>query len=64
MPKIKQTSVIGRFCAVKCKTKEILGATVIDAFSGTNRAKRIRLQTGEHAGKVLMPNQYTILEYI
>lgn len=39
-------------------------ATVIDAVAGTGRAKRIRLQTGEHFGEVRMPADYELIDFI
>lgn len=58
--------VIGRACLVRDKKhndRAFFGATVVDAVAGENRAKRIRLQTGEHAGEVLMSGEYDIMEF-
>jgi len=35
----------------------------IDKVAGTNTAKRVRLQTGEHFGEVRMPGEYEFLEF-
>jgi hypothetical protein len=59
-------SVIGRTCLVRDHRhhdRAFFGATVVDAVAGENRAKRIRLQTGEHAGETLMPSEYDIMEF-
>ena len=39
-------------------------ATVIDKVHGTNRAKRVRLQSGEFSGEVRLPGQYDLLEFM
>ena len=39
-------------------------ATVIDAAEGNTKPKRVRLQSGEHAGEVRMPAQYELLEFV
>lgn len=65
---MKTTPVIGRFCLVRDLTTDhqnwFYGATVIDKVAKTNQAKRVRLQTGEHAGEVRMRGQYEIFEYL
>lgn len=65
--KTSQT-VIGRGCLVRdLKVPQAhlyCGATVIDQVFKTNNAKRIRLQTGEHAGEVRMRGEYEIMEFL
>ena len=39
---------------------EHVGAEVIDKVAGTDRPKRVRLATGEHAGEVRQPGQYKL----
>jgi hypothetical protein len=56
-------SIIGRFAMVKTDNTMCL-ANIIDKVAGTNLAKRVRLQSGEHAGEVRMRGQYDILEYM
>ncbi len=57
-------SVIGRTAIVRYN-KAMYGATVIDAMHQTNKAKRIRIQTkGPLQGKVLVPSEYTLIEFI
>jgi hypothetical protein len=59
----KTKSIIGRFAMVKTDNVICL-ANIIDKVAGTNLAKRVRLQSGEHAGEVRMPYQYDILEFV
>lgn len=63
----QQRSVIGRNAIVRdlklMGGRLLVGATIIDAIAGVNRAKRVRLQTGEHAGEVRIPGEYTIMEF-
>lgn len=58
-------NVIGRYCMVRDgEHGPIVLANVIDKIAGTNKAKRIRLQTGDHAGEVRMRGEYEFLEFI
>lgn len=60
----KRTSVIGRFAQVLDKAGTRLRVTVIDKVAGTNRAKRVRVQTpGPCQGEVLMPGSYSLIEF-
>jgi hypothetical protein len=59
----KNKSVIGRFAMVKADNVICL-ANIIDKVAGTNLAKRVRLQSGEHVGEVRMHGQYDILEFV
>ena len=64
---LEQKPVIGRSVMVrdeKSEQHELVGATVIDALAGENRAKRIRLQTGPFAGEVRMFGEYLIMEFL
>ena len=57
----------GKFCMVrdlKSKPSPITCATVVDRFPNRDRAKRIRLQTGEHAGETRIPAEYELLEFV
>lgn len=59
-------NIIGRLCMVR-DTKSantIVEGMIIDRVAGTNRAKRVRLQTGEHFGEVRQPGEYELLEYV
>ena len=56
-------SIIGRDAAVKTDGTICL-ASVIDKIAGTNLAKRVRLQTGEHAGEVRTLGQYELVKVI
>lgn len=59
-------NVIGRLCVVrdtKHKPPVIVEAMIIDRVAGEQRAKRVRLQTGEHFGEVRQPHEYEFLEY-
>lgn len=61
-----ERKVAGRHCLVRDREhndRAFFGATVIDEMAGEPRARRVRLQTGEHAGEVLLPGQYDILEF-
>lgn len=62
---MKIKPVIGRMAIVMDLKHggRIHTASVLDAVAGTNRAKRVRLQTGVHQGEVLMPGQYRLLEF-
>jgi hypothetical protein len=53
---------IGRWCMVRA-FGEYVGATVMDLIAGTNKPKRIRLQTGEHAGEVRTLGEYDFIEF-
>jgi hypothetical protein len=58
---------IGAYVMVRVKSdKTLVGGTVIDKMPRRygGAAKRVRLQTGEHAGEVLMPGDYDIMEFI
>lgn len=60
-------SVIGRSVMVRDhrgSDRVFVGALVIDAVAGENRAKRIRLQTGSNAGEVRMPGEYDVMEFV
>ena len=60
-------NVVGKFCMVrdlKSEPNPVVSATVVDRISGINHAKRVRLQTGEHAGEVRMPAEYELLEFV
>jgi len=65
MPKVRRDkrSIIGKFAMVKADNVICL-ANIIDKVAGTNLAKRVRLQSGEHAGEVRVRGQYDILEYM
>lgn len=60
-------NVIGRYCMVRdhqSSDRVFYGAIVIDTLANEpDRAKRIRLQTGEHAGEVRMRGEYDIIEF-
>lgn len=57
-------SDIGKWCILRLKRDGSLASgIVIDHFPG-GRAKRIRLQSGEHAGEVRIPFQYDLLEFV
>lgn len=59
-------SVQGRACLVrdgKVPGMNFHGATVVDRIAGENRAQRIRLQTGEHAGEIRNPGEYDLIEW-
>lgn len=57
-------SVIGRTAIVRYN-KSMYGVTVMDAIHDTNKAKRVRIQTkGPLQGKVLVPSEYTLIEFI
>jgi len=57
--------VIGRSCIVRDSKQEntLVGATVIDAIAGTNKAKRVRITTGPFSGEVRFPAEYTLVEF-
>lgn len=60
-------NIIGRLCVVrdiKNRPPCIVEALVIDKVSGTNKSKRVRLQTGEHFGEVRMTGEYEVMEFI
>lgn len=62
----EQRSVIARTCLVRDKKfhdRAFVGARVVDAIAGENLAKRVRLLTGEHAGEVLLPGEYDVMEF-
>ncbi len=64
---MNQPSVIGKWALVrdtKIEPKTCIGAMVIDHIFGTNDPKRIRLQTGEHAGEVRGLGEYELMEFI
>ena len=62
-------NIIGRMCIVRDMKAGIMPgntlveAMIIDAKAGENKAKRIRLQTGEHFGEVRFPGEYQFLEF-
>jgi hypothetical protein len=58
-------NVIGKLAIVRdTKTgNTIVEAMVIDKVAETQRAKRIRLQTGEHFGEVRLPGEYELMEF-
>jgi hypothetical protein len=59
-------NIIGRTCVVrdiKHRPAAIVEGRIIDA-DDQNRAKRIRLMTGEHTGEVRMVNEYEFLEFV
>ena len=61
---LEELSPIGSFVVVehdgKCYT-----ATVLDCQAGTLKPKRVRIQRDtELQGKVLMPSQYTLKDYL
>lgn len=55
---------IGRHCVVRDlnHSGNLVHGIVIDAAGG--RAKRVRLQSGEHAGEVRLPSQYAMVEFM
>ena len=55
-------SNIGRWCLIKA-FGVMVGGTIMDVVSGSGKAKRVRIQTGEHAGEVVQGNQYEFIEY-
>ena len=56
-------TAIGRCCIVRdLNDKSLAAAIVIDDSQGT--AKRVRLQSGEHAGEVRMPSAYDLIEFV
>ena len=60
-------NIIGRMCIVrdlKEHARVLCSALIIDKISGTQKSKRIRLQTGEHFGEVRMMGEYEVLEFI
>jgi hypothetical protein len=56
-------SVIGRWVSVNHRGRTLEG-TVMDAVAGTNKAKRVRVQDGAWRGKVLMPGEYQVMEFL
>lgn len=59
-------NVINRMCIVrdlKEVPKVLVAALIIDKVAGTNKAKRIRLQSGEHFGEVRMIGEYDLIEF-
>jgi len=59
-------NIIGRLCVVrdlKGTGKTVVEAMVIDRVAGEQKAKRVRLQTGEHFGEVRLPGEYELLEF-
>ena len=56
-------NLIGRFAMVKADGVICL-ANIIDRVAGRNLAKRVRLQSGEHAGEVRQRPQFSILEFV
>ena len=68
-PKARRSvkNIIGKFCMVrdlKSPDRPVVSASVVDRVARTNHAKRIRLQTGEHAGETRMLNEYELLEFV
>jgi uncharacterized protein YaiL (DUF2058 family) len=59
-------NIIGRLCVVRDikGNKALVEAMVIDRVAETDRAKRVRLQTGEHFGEVRMPGEYELIEFV
>lgn len=60
-------NIIGRMCMVrdtKTSHRYIAEAVVIDQVFQSPKAKRVRLQTGEHFGEVRMPGEYELLELV
>ncbi len=49
---------------LKSPDKPVVSASVVDRVARTNRAKRVRLQTGEHAGETRMLREYELLEFV
>lgn len=61
---VERPKCIGAFYMVYCeKTHRQHVASCIDA-TPEGRPKRLRLQTGERAGEVMMPGDYTIIERV
>lgn len=61
---MNQRTVIGRFVEVK-HAGLILKGSVMDAVAGENLPKRVRIQDiGELQGKVLMPGEYEIIQFL
>lgn len=59
-------NIIGRLCIIrdiKSTPSTIVEGLIIDQASSGGRAKRIRLQTGEHFGEVRMVGEYEFLEF-
>lgn len=59
-------NIIGRMCIVRDlreAARILVAALIIDKVAGTNHAKRIRLQSGEHFGEVRMPGEYDLIEF-
>jgi len=57
--------VIGRWAQVLHKARRlIVVGTVIDAYPGTQRAKRIRIQRGPLQGEVVQPHEYEFKGFI
>ena len=54
---------IGRTVSLRHKS-HLLWGIVLDQVGGTNRIKRVRIQSkGRFRGKVLMPSEYSVLEF-
>lgn len=54
-------------CIVRdCKNSgnTIVEGMIIDSVAQENRAKRIRIQTGEHFGEVRLPGEYEFMEFV
>ena len=59
-------NIIGRMCIVRDlteKAKVFVEAIVIDKQT-ERKAKRVRIQTGEHFGEVRMPSEYELMEFV
>ncbi len=56
MPKIRRNKIIGRFAMVACDNMVCLANFIA--------ARRVRLQTGEHAGEVRATGQFEVLEFM
>lgn len=59
-------NIIGRFCVVRdLKTgNTIVEALIIDQITDHAKAKRVRLQSGEHFGEVRGLGEYQFIEYV
>ena len=63
-PRIRRDhrNVLGKHALIRF-SGELVGAQVIDRVAGRNLSKRVRIETGEHAGEVVMRGQYQLMEF-
>lgn len=58
-------NAIGRIVIIRDKTEKCpvyASALVVDSFK--DRIKRVRLQTGTHAGEMRQRHQFDVMEYV